>query len=207
MALWASCFAAIWLLVSPVTSTKAKISDTPADVAARVRWCPLMISIPRSVLAHRGRLSSRLSLPIVWARRSNIAFGIDRAFTSCSRRIETGNFQSSNPLPSATTICPASGWVSRGFGPCVGACGFAFLPFIPPPLPVLFQPVAHHIRKTVVPEISPINNAESTIVELFARDHLEGAPIGLAFLVNGDGSRLKACRLVQIGRASCRGRG
>ena len=37
MALWASCLAAIWLLVKPVTSTSTNISEMPAAVAALTR--------------------------------------------------------------------------------------------------------------------------------------------------------------------------
>src|SRR6266568_3213438 len=125
-----------------------------------------MSSRPRSVLAQRGRLSSRLSRPMVWDSLSNMAFGIERAFTSCSRRAEGGTFQSSKPFPRSRTF---SGSMGGG-----GCCFFVSLGDlrITSPLPVRLQPVLDYFRESIGSEISAVDDSKPAVVELFPRDDL-----------------------------------
>lgn len=57
--------------------------------------------------------------------------------------------------------------------------------------------IGYDVRKAVIPEISPVDDPKPAIVEFFTRDHLEGAPVRLAFLVDRDRGCPDSSRLVQ----------
>src|SRR5690348_2224954 len=92
-----------------------------------------MISRPRAVFAQSGRLSNRLSRAMVWESRSNMAFDIERAFTSCSLRAEGVTVHSSRPLPSSTifsgSTTAAACAVRSRLGGCIGHTHHATLSF------------------------------------------------------------------------------
>jgi len=49
---------------------------------------------------------------------------------------------------------------------------------------MLLEPVGYHVCKTVISEVSPVNDAKPPILKFLARGHFEGSPVGLALLVN-----------------------
>src|SRR6266498_2635452 len=120
-----------------------------------------------------------------------MAFGIERAFTSCSRKAEGETFQSSRPFPRSRAFCG-----SMGGGGC---CFFVSLGDlrITSPLPVRLQPVLDYFRESVRSEISAVDDSKPPVVELFPRDDLEGAAIGFALFVNRDRGSLDSERFVQ----------
>jgi len=56
----------------------------------------------------------------------------------------------------------------------------------PRTLTMFLEPLGYHAAKAVVPEVVPLDNPESAVLQPLARDHLEGATVGLAFLVDSD---------------------
>ena len=48
-----------------------------------------------------------------------------------------------------------------------------------PSPPVFREPVGYHFGKGIIPKVSPVNDAESTVIKRFAGDDLQGAPTNL----------------------------
>ena len=62
---------------------------------------------------------------------------------------------------------------------------------------MLLEPIGYHVRKAVVPKVSPVDDAKPAVVKLLAGNHFEGAPVSLTFLMDRDGSCLDSAGLVQ----------
>jgi hypothetical protein len=62
---------------------------------------------------------------------------------------------------------------------------------------MLLEPLGYHVGKTVISEISPVNDAESAVIKLLAGDHFQGPPVSLAFPVDRERRLLDTARLVQ----------
>ena len=62
---------------------------------------------------------------------------------------------------------------------------------------MLLEPLAYHVGEAVVAEVGTVDDAKPAVLKFLPRDNLERAAIRLPLLVDGDGSGLKACRLVQ----------
>ena len=59
------------------------------------------------------------------------------------------------------------------------------------------EPVRHHVGEAIVPKVSPVDDAEPPVLKLLAGHDLQGSPVGLAFLVDRDGSCLDSARFVK----------
>jgi hypothetical protein len=59
------------------------------------------------------------------------------------------------------------------------------------------EPIGYHVGETGISEVSPVDDAKPSALKLLARDRLEGTPVGLAFLVDRDGSCLDSARFVK----------